>query len=215
MKAEIKHSLTSAALLALFALAGTGAVALIYQGTHAQIQSNERQAVLHTLNELVPHTRYDNDFLADTLTLKDEALGTREAVKVYRARKDGQAVAAVLATVAPNGYNGRIDLLVGINADGSLSGVRVVKHHETPGLGDAIEEKRSPWVLGFDGKSLDNPSIADWKVKRDGGQFDQFTGATITPRAVVKAVKDSLIYFSAHKETLFKPVPDEVSALHE
>jgi electron transport complex protein RnfG len=105
--------------------------------------------------------------------------------------------------VAPDGYSGTIRLLVGINLDGSLSGVRTLAHRETPGLGDKIEAERNDWILGFDGKSLDNPSLASWQVKRDGGAFDQFTGATITPRAVVKAVRNSLIYYRDNHAALF------------
>ena len=112
-------------------------------------------------------------------------------------------VAVVLALIAPDGYGGPIKLLVGINADGSLAGVRVVNHHETPGLGDAIDTRRSNWILGFTGRSLGDPSPAQWAVRKDGGVFDQFTGATITPRAVVKAVKRALVYFEAHRDTLF------------
>jgi electron transport complex protein RnfG len=112
-------------------------------------------------------------------------------------------VAAIISTVAPQGYNGNIYLLVAIRYSGKLAGVRVVKHRETPGLGDAIDEKRSDWISSFDNKSLQNPAPKDWKVKRDGGVFDQFTGATITPRAVVDAVYKTLQYFEKHRDELF------------
>jgi electron transport complex protein RnfG len=124
-------------------------------------------------------------------------------VTVYRARLHGEPVALVIAAVAPDGYSGTIRLLVGINVDGSLSGVRVVAHRETPGLGDAIEEERSDWILGFTGKSLQNPPLQKWAVKKDGGAFDQLTGATITPRAVVKAVRQALLYYRDQKDALF------------
>lgn len=110
----------------------------------------------------------------------------------------------VLSPVAPDGYNGAIKLLVAVRTDGSLAGVRVVSHRETPGLGDPIDTDKSDWIFAFDGRSLDNPSEARWKVKRDGGDFDQFTGATITPRAVVKAVYQTLIFFERHKDRLFE-----------
>jgi electron transport complex protein RnfG len=112
-------------------------------------------------------------------------------------------VALVIAAVAPDGYSGSIRLLVGINRDGSLAGVRTLAHRETPGLGDRIEAQRDDWILGFAGKSLDRPALQAWRVKRDGGVFDQFTGATITPRAVVRAVKNSLIYYRDNREALF------------
>ena len=117
----------------------------------------------------------------------------------------------MLETVAPDGYNGSIRLLVAINLDSTLAGVRVVQHRETPGLGDAIDAQRSDWILGFDGKSLTTPPRKDWKVKRDGGDFDQFTGATITPRAVVKAVKKALLYFQANGHGLFEHNPDQAT----
>ncbi len=211
MKAEIKHILTSALMLALFALIGTALVASIFQGTRARIADNERRATLRSLNEIIPHSRYDNDLIEDTLSVRDKELGTGESVQVYRARRGGEPVAVVLATTAPNGYNGPIKLLVGINYDASLAGVRVLAHRETPGLGDAIEARRSDWVLGFAGKHLGAPPVEAWRVRRDGGVFDQFTGATITPRAVVRAVKDSLIYFSTHKDALFlEPAPKTI-----
>lgn len=195
---------TTAVLLMMFAATGAALVGLTHDNTHEIIRQNEQRTLLRKLNTLVPAEKYDNDLLHDTLDIAgDELLGTREHTIVYRARMQGQPVAAVLSPVAPGGYNGSIDLLVGIYADGRLAGVRVVKHHETPGLGDAVEAERSDWILGFNGKSLGNPSEKHWKVKRDGGDFDQFTGATITPRAVVKAVHAALVYFGEHRKTLF------------
>jgi len=135
-------------------------------------------------------------------------LGSDKPVPVYRARKQGKPVAAVIAAVAPGGYNGNIFLLVGIYQDGSLAGVRIVRHIETPGLGDSIDEQKSDWILSFSGKSLQKPQKNRWKVQRDGGEFNQFTGATITPRAVVKAVYNSLVYFKQNRELLFSPMPD-------
>jgi len=134
-----------------------------------------------------------------------EWLGTQEPVTVYRARKHGQPVALFATPVAPDGYSGPIQLLIGVRADGALAGVRVLSHKETPGLGDGIDEKRSPWILAFTGKSLSDPGPDGWKVKKDGGAFDQFTGATITPRAVVKATHKFLEYVQTHREQLFAP----------
>ncbi len=108
-----------------------------------------------------------------------------------------------MSAVAPDGYSGNIRLLVGVQADDTLSGVRVVAHRETPGLGDAIDEQRSDWVYGFDGKSLGNPPLAKWAVRKDGGHFDQLTGATITPRAIVRAVRRTLLYYRANREALY------------
>lgn len=202
--------LISAMFLFLFASIGTGLVAYTFDSTEERIADNQRRALLKSLNELVPDNLYDNDIYSDILYVQNsELLGTDEPVPVYRARKNGWPVAAVLAPIAPDGYNGSIRLLVAIQLNGKLAGVRVVQHRETPGLGDGIEAERSDWVLDFNGKSLLDPQESHWKVKRDGGTFDQFTGATITPRAVVKAVKKALLYYKAYGQTLFEQHPRE------
>ena len=196
--------LTSGFLLALFAVVGTGLVAFTFEGTKERIADNERNALLANINQLLPRERYDNAIYEDRVYVIDRAqLGTPEPVTIYRARKQGQPVAAVLMPTAPDGYSGPIRLIVGINYDGTLAGVRVLAHKETPGLGDAIDVERSDWVHGFEERSLGNPEEGRWKVKKDGGVFDQFTGATITPRAVVKAVYHSLKYFESHRDELF------------
>ncbi|MEN8168931.1 MAG: electron transport complex subunit RsxG [Pseudomonadota bacterium] len=199
------HNMVIGALiLGLFSVVGTGLVALTFKGTAPRIAENERQALLHSLHQLISPDEHDNDIYTDIVTVTNKALlGSKSGVNVYRARMGGQPVAAVIASSAPDGYNGSIKLLVGIRYDGTLAGVRVINHRETPGLGDGIEAKRSDWVLGFNGHSLINPEATGWKVKKDGGQFDQFTGATITPRAVVKAVYNTLRYYQQHRETLF------------
>ena len=191
-------------ILLLFTLTGTGMVASVYDNTRERIAANERATLLRKLNQLVPAASYDNALLDDRITVIHPAtLGTDDPVTVYRARKHGQPVAVVITPVAPDGYSGRIRLLVGIQADGRLGGVRVVAHRETPGLGDAIDEQRSDWIYGFDGKSLDNPPLAKWAVRKDGGHFDQLTGATITPRAIVRAVRQTLLYYRANREALY------------
>jgi len=200
----IKQMARAAALLTLFAVLGGGLVALSFQSTHEQIKENERAALLRTLNALIPKKLHDNDLFSDTREMQNEALlGTNEPMTIYRARKGRQPVAAVLTSEAPDGYNGRIRLLVGINSEGTLVGVRVVSHRETPGLGNKIEMRRSDWILSFNGHSLTNPNEAGWKVKRDGGVFDQFTGATITPRAIVKAVHNTLLFYQRSRKEVF------------
>lgn len=199
-----KSILSTTALLTLFAIAGALMVGLTYKNTADAIRYNEKLQLLKQLNTIVPAELYDNDLLADTLVLPPNVqLGTNEETLIYRARKDDKPVAAVFSSIAPNGYNGPIHILVGVFHDGRIAGVRVVKHRETPGLGDAVEASRSDWILGFNNKSLDNPAEKAWKVKRDGGVFDQFTGATITPRAVVKAVYNALLYFRQNRDRLF------------
>ena len=200
-----KQVATTALLLMLFAVIGAALVGVTYDNTYETIKYNEQQALLKQLNNIVPASDYDNDLLSDTLELAaDHNLGTSEISTAYRARKQGKNVAVVFSAIAPNGYNGSIHLLVGVYNDGNLAGVRVVKHRETPGLGDAIEAKRSDWILDFTDKSLAKLNDKQWKVKRDGGVFDQFTGATITPRAVVKAVHLALLYFKTNQDILFK-----------
>lgn len=201
---RLQQILLTALLLGLFAVLGTGLVAFTFDNTHERIAANERAALLRNLHVLIPPERHDNDLFTDVIEVTaPELLGSAEPAAAYRARKDGWPVALVIAATAPDGYSGPIRLLVGINADGTLAGVRVVNHRETPGLGDAIEASRSDWILGFDGRSLDDPKESLWAVKRDGGHFDQFTGATITPRAVVNAVKKALLYFQRNTDRLF------------
>ena len=197
--------LLGAFLLGVFAIAGTGLVALTHEATSDRIARNEREALLRLLHQLVPPERHNNDMFRDFTYVTDpDRLGTTQPVPVYRARRNSEPVAAVLAPVAPEGYGGDIRLLVAINADGTLAGVRVLSHQETPGLGDKIESERSDWILQFEGLSLDYPQRSKWAVKKDGGVFDQFTGATITPRAVVDSVHNSLIYFENHRDELFE-----------
>jgi Na+-translocating ferredoxin:NAD+ oxidoreductase subunit G len=213
MSHDLRHIITSALLLALFGVAGAGLVALVFDNTEERIEANIRAQLLKSLNEIMPPERYDNDIVNDTLEVWNADLNPGKATTIYRARKNGKPVAAIFNITAPGGYGGPIRLLVGINRDGSLAGVRVVEHHETPGLGDKIEPAKSNWLLGFVGKSLDNPKVQNWKVKRDGGAFDQFTGATITPRAVVKGIKNTLLYFSDNSDAVFETLkPKEKQA---
>ncbi len=204
MDAGTRNAAFSALLLALFAVAGAGLVALTHALTRERVLANERAVLERALHEVMPPEAHDNDLLADRIeVVSPELLGTRDPVPVHRARRGGRPVGVVLTPVAPDGYNGRIRLIVGIYADGTVSGVRVLSHQETPGLGDGIEAGKSGWILGFTGRSLGDPPLERWRVRRDGGDFDQLTGATITPRAVVKAVRNALIYFRDHRDELF------------
>jgi electron transport complex protein RnfG len=201
---QLKNILITASLLMLFAATGAALVGVTFIQTEDDIIYNEKLTLLKKLNNIIPAESYNNDLLQDTLIIKPSTLlSTKEESLAYRARNNNQNVAVVFSSIAPNGYNGSIHLLVGVKADGSLAGVRVVKHRETPGLGDVVSITHSNWILGFNDKSLSNPNEKGWKVKRDGGVFDQFTGATITPRAVVKAVHNALLYFDQNQNTLF------------
>jgi len=200
---EISRSmLKNATVLGLFAIVTVGAVTLLQQGTAERIQAAERAAQVRALGEILPTGSYDNHLLDDSVLVQDRLLGNRSPLPAYIAIKDGRPSAVILQAIAPDGYSGAIHLLVGIHADGRVAGVRVIGHRETPGLGDKIELAKSPWIRSFEGKSLTNPAADGWAVKKDRGEFDQFAGATITPRAVVGAVHRALQYFDAHKAEL-------------
>lgn len=195
--------LKSAASLGLVAIVGTTLLAAVNFLTADRIAAQERRVMLEQLGQIIPD-QYDNVLLDDRFSFQDEHHFPKgQQVLAYRARSQGEPVAVVLKFKAINGYNGDIGLLAGINADGSLRGVRVISHKETPGLGDYIEMEKSDWIKGFQGKSLENPSAAGWAVQRDGGEFDQFTGATITPRAVVEAVRGALEFHAANRQWLY------------
>lgn len=200
------ETLKPAAILALFAAGGAALLAGTHWLTADRIAEEVRRTKLAALYEIVPRESHSNDMLEDTIRVRAPELSGGEApVTVYRARRDGQPHAVVMEVVAPNGYSGPIRLLVGIHASGALAGVRVVGHKETPGLGDFIETDRSDWIRQFTGLSLGNPAEEDWAVKKDGGAFDQVTGATVTARAVVDAVREALLYFRANEQALFAP----------
>lgn len=208
MSEDARQILGAAGLLALFAAAAAGLLALVDRNTEERIALEERKVMLRSLYEIVPDERHDNDIVTDTLRLPSaELLGHDEAFTVYRARMQGQPVAVIMPVIAPNGYSGAIHLMVGVNVDGSVAGVRVLRHKETPGLGDLIDLDKSDWITGFTGRALGDPPMDEWKVRKDGGIFDQFSAATITPRAVVQAVRKALIYFERHKNRLFAPTP--------
>lgn len=203
MLPEMSRSmLRNALILGLFAIVTVGLVAITRQATVERIQVAEREAQIRALAQVLPAGSYNNHLLDNELQLRDPLLSDR-ALPAYLALKDGQPSAIILQAIAPDGYSGSIHVLVGIRTDGRLAGVRVLAHKETPGLGDKIELAKSPWVLAFAGKSLQDPDEAHWGVKKDQGVFDQFAGATVTPRAVVKAVHRALQYFDAHKTELF------------
>ena len=202
---HVLRAATRAALVLLgFTMVGTAILAYTYTVTRPAIQHNEDAARLKLIAETLIPGSYDNNPLTDVLTLPPhKLLGTDATSQVWRARKGGQPVALVLEATALDGYSGKINLLVGVGADGRITGVRVVSHKETPGLGDYIDIAKSKWITLFDGKSLTLPTATGWQVKKDGGQFDYMAGATITPRAVVKAVHHALEYTAAHRDQLF------------
>jgi electron transport complex protein RnfG len=211
MKLRLPSAVRSALLLGVVAVLGTALLASVDRLTRDRIVDQQRRAVLRQLNQIIPPALYDNALHDDSIELfEPEFFHHKKPLTVYRARREGQPVAAIFRLVAADGYNGDIELLVGVDHDGVLLGVRITAHRETPGLGDAIELDKNDWVLGFDGRSLGNPPASAWKVRKDGGEFDQFTGATITPRAVVTAVRRSLEFHRLHRDSLFGPAIETV-----
>lgn len=182
-------------LLGTVALVASAALAMSSNATKAPIATAEARDLQNSLMQVLPEGFADNDMQKDTLEL---ARPDGSKVKLYRARKDGKVVGAVFQ-VAERGYAAEISSLMAIDTSGKVLGVRVLKHQETPGLGDKIEAAKSPWVLDFAGKSFASLDPAKWAVKKDGGVFDQFAGATITPRAVVKSIKGGVEFFMAHQ----------------
>jgi electron transport complex protein RnfG len=201
--------LAAAFTLGAVAALGVALVAATHDRMAPRIAAKEREALVRKLAAILPPGIKTDALLRDAFEVRDPDLLGSARTLVYRARRQGEPVALVFAPIAPDGYGGPIDLLVAVLKDGTIGGVRVVKDSETPGLGDKIEATKSHWILGFAGRSLVNPPLAEWKVKRDGGAFDQFTGATITPRAVVKAVRNTLIYVRQHRQDLYSQPPAE------
>lgn len=191
-------------ILAGFAVASITLVMTIQWITQDRIDAQQRNELMVTLNALIPATMHDNDLYADcTLVSAPEALGSRFAQAVYRSRYNGTPNGLVLNTVAPDGYSGNIHMLVAVDTQATVLGVRVLAHRETPGLGDKIEIGRDDWILSFDGQRILGTPDPRWNVRRDGGMFDAFTGATITPRAVVHAVERTVRYATEHQQLLF------------
>lgn len=209
--AALAQSIRRSAIgLGLFAVITGGTIAVTQQLTEERIGEQRARAEAAALFEIIPEAAHDNDLLNDTVTLPaSERIAIHGPVTARVARQDGSPVGLILPAIAPDGYSGDIQLLVGINLRGEVLGVRVTSHRETPGLGDRIELKKSDWVLAFEGRSLDNPEPRNWNVKKNGGVFDQFTGATITPRAVVKAVQHTLVYFRQNRQEILAAVGAE------
>ena len=209
MNAILKHALVTAGILTAFTVVGTAMLTGTFETTREPIAASEREAKLQLLAQVMPPAMHDNDLLQDAVQLPPaELLGQHAPSTAYRARQNGQPSGVILEAVAPDGYSGDIKLLIGIAANGDIIGVRVLSHKETPGLGDYIEIDRSDWIKNFDGKSLAKLPDEAWRVKKDGGQFDYMTGATITPRAVVKAVHKALQYFEVQRASIFAAPAD-------
>ncbi|MCG8707739.1 electron transport complex subunit RsxG [Brenneria sp. 4F2] len=194
-----------ATTLALFAAGTTALTAVVNSLTAPTIAHQAALEQKKLLDQVIPADRYDNDLLQECYAVTNTLLGSSSAHRVFVARKDGEPVAAAVESTAPDGYSGAIKLLIGADFTGNVLGVRVTEHHETPGLGDKIDVRISDWITRFSGQRVQHSGDARWAVKKEGGGFDQFTGATITPRAVINSIKRSALYL----ETL----PPQLSSL--
>jgi Na+-translocating ferredoxin:NAD+ oxidoreductase subunit G len=200
----IKHASKTALTLIAFALVFTTLLAYVFNITKAPIEKSEAEARMALFSQIVPSNLHNNDMLKDAITLApNDLLGNTQPSIANRARIDSAPAAVILEAIAHDGYAGDIKLLIAIKYDGSIAGVRVLAHKETPGLGDYIDIAKGNWIKLFDGESLSKTSETNWNVKKDNGQFDYMAGATITPRAIVKAVHKALKYFEANKTALF------------
>ena len=199
-----KHTVKTVVIMATFTLVGTLGLAFIHEQSKGKIEVNEAIEKMKSFAQVLPANVYDNKLLEDFVTVPAGGeLNNRDATKIYVARLAGIATAVILETTAHDGYSGDIKLLMAVHNDGSISGVRVIAHKETPGLGDYIDILHGDWIKSFDHLSLTTRPSAQWKVKKDGGQFDYMAGATITPRAVVNITQAALHYVEANKAQLF------------
>lgn len=200
----LKHALKTAGTLIVFALIWTFLLAIIHKITEAPILASEAEARLSLFRQIMPDSMHDNDLLKNVIKVApDPLLGNKEPIEINVAKINNKTSAVILEAIAPDGYSGNIKLLIAIRADGTLSGVRVLAHKETPGLGDYIDITRGNWIKHFDDESLSKTPDAMWYVKKDDGKFDYMAGATITPRAVVKAVFKALQYAKINQAKLF------------
>lgn len=200
----IKHAVKTAGVLVAFAIIGTALLAYTFDITKAPIAKSEADARLALFKQILPPNTYDNALLNNTIHVPpNPLLGNTVPTIANIATNQSQPAGVILEAIAHDGYSGDIKLLIAIKANGEISGVRVLTHKETPGLGDYIDITRSDWIKQFDQKSLENTQKNQWRVKKDDGAFDFMAGATITPRAVIKAVHQSLEYFEANKAYLF------------
>ena len=198
-----KVSITASAMI-IFSLVASAALSVSYFLTKTPIEESDARAKRMFLNQVVPSNLYDNNLVEDTISVEPNPLiGNKKNIDIYRAKKNNQVIAVIIETIAPDGYSGEIKTLVGVDQKDKILGVRVITHKETPGLGDYIEVDKSHWIKNFNLKSLDEMEEKEWAVKKDGGDFDYVSGATITSRAVIKSTYKSLLYVKENKKRLF------------
>ena len=214
IKAASRNALRTSVILFAFAVVATSLLVFTFNRTQPSIERSQQAAKLAQLNQVLPHLLYDNDLIASQRSVPpDSQLGTQQPSAMWVARRGDTVTAVVLEAVAPEGYSGNINFLIGIDLNGGVTGVRVTSHRETPGLGDYIDRQKSPWIEQFIGKSISQPANKLWGVAKDGGAFDARAGATITPRAVVKAVHSTLEYFVRNRKAIIALPPTEKTTL--
>jgi electron transport complex protein RnfG len=196
--------------LALIAAICTALVAATYRMTADRIAANDKALLEQSLQPALAGVLFDGHVSESRLVLPaPHGLPGNDAAIIYRVFAAGKPAAALFAVTARDGFSGPIRILVGISSDGVVTGIRILEHRETPGFGDKIDSRRSDWILQFDGRSITDPVASAWAIKSDGGDFDQLTGASVTPRAVIKAVRDTLLYFDAHRDEIFRAAATE------
>jgi len=199
-----KAIIKTGATLAIIAAICTALVAATYQLTRERIVANEKAMLEQALQPALSDVFYEGSVSESLLLMQPpHDLPGNDAALIYRVYAQNKPVAALFAVTARDGFAGLIRILVGVEFDGTVTGVRILRHRETPGLGDKIESARSDWIFQFDGRSMGNPEITGWAIHNDGGEFDQLTGASVTPRAVIGAIRDTLLYFDAHRDEIF------------
>ncbi len=201
---------SSGVILAVLAAICTALVAVTHSTSAPRIEQNRQDFLEQSLAPVLAGIDYDGALSESTILIAPpHGLPGDDEVPVYRVYAGGEPVAALFVVRARGGFSGPIRLLIGISADGEITGVRVLEHRETPGLGDLIDADKSDWINQFNGKSLVTPAVTAWSIKRDGGEFDQLTGASITPRAVIKAIKETMLYFESNRDVVFAQGADE------
>jgi electron transport complex protein RnfG len=199
-----KHALKTAITMIAFAFVGTSLLAFVFQITRAPIEASEKETRLALFKQILPENAYDNELLKETVQIApNELLGNRQVTTANIAKLNHITAGVILEAIAHDGYSGDIKLLIAIRADGSISGVRVLAHKETPGLGDYIDITHGNWIKLFNDESVNKTPAEKWQVKKDGGKFDYMVGATITPRAVVKTVLKAVQFYEMNKQSLF------------
>ena len=198
---EYKTILKTISIISLLGLIFAISLSITFEKSNPIIEQNKIEFKTKLLNEVLDGLDYDNDLIGTYIRIKpNELLKNKTEKYAYLAKKNNILQAVLIESIAPDGYSGEINILTAVRSDGEIIGTRIIDHKETPGLGDYIDQKKSSWISNFDGMSLNNRTDPDWRVKKDQGTFDYKAGATITPRAVIKSVKNTLLFYKENRE---------------